>query len=862
MEFRDHVLGRCACAAAPGPFTLAGTERKYERSRPFLVRHLKLELSIELEDKSVRGIATLEVERTAPDESRIRLDALGFQLEKVELLTRKKARPARYEYDGEVLSVDGLGARETIRIRYRATPQRGLYFLEPDRAVRDRPVQVWSQCQDEDARYWFPCHDKPHVKMTTELAVDVPRGFVALSNGTLVTQKTEPRARRWHYHYRLEKPHPSYLVTLVVGHFAIEKGRDARLAGGRKVPIRYYVPPAQRGDAKRSFGETPRMVELFSRLTGVDFPWERYSQVVVSDFIFGGMENTTATTLHEYALLDRRAGLDVDANYLLAHELAHQWFGDFVTCRDWSHAWLNEGFATFFEHLEREDRLGRDEYDHGIKADLETYLGEARSEYRRAIVSRDYDQPIDLFDRHLYEKGALVLHTLRRELGDQSFFSAVRAYLGAHAHGIVETNDLQRALEQASGRSLERFFDQWVYRPGHPELKVSIGYEQGLVSVTLKQTQKPGETATFAFDFEIEVCASDGKITRHQKRVTEAHDALIVPMAERPRYVAFDPEMRVMAELNLEAPADLLQRQLSSGSSAQVRWSAARALAKRSDPTTLAALGDALSNEDEPWMVRAEAARALGRSRAPAALGPLEKNLKAQSPKLRRAVIAALGELRSQGAYQALRGPARRDPSYLVEAEAARSLGQTRQPGAREVLVKMLDRPSWADVVRRGALDGLAALRDPNAVPEVQARTRYGISTPGRRSALGALAALGEGKRVREHLEGLLDDRDPHLRQEVVRALVTLGDPRCRAALHRAAATELDGRVSRQIRQALRDLGSRGQNQKRLTDDLESLRSELGELKARLSKLEAHDKAPTKPARPTKKRTKKRARRQ
>jgi aminopeptidase N len=209
------------------------------------------------------------------------------------------------------------------------------------------------------------------------------------------------------------------------------------------------------------------------------------------------MENTTATTLYEHVLLDARAALDVSSNDLVAHELAHQWFGDYVTCRDWSHGWLNEGFATFFEHVEREARLGRDEYDWGIAGDLDAYLGEANGRYTRPIVCRDYQAPIDLFDRHLYEKGGLVLHMLRRELGDELFWRGVTHYLDRHAHGIVETNDLMRAFEEVSGTSLERFFDHWVYRPGHPDLRVKIAWEDGSPSCSRCWCAPSRETSSF-----------------------------------------------------------------------------------------------------------------------------------------------------------------------------------------------------------------------------------------------------------------------------------------------------------------------------------------------------------------------------
>jgi len=630
-------------------------------------------------------------------------------------------------------------------------------------------------------------------------------------------------------------------LTLVAGDFAIIDDRDADLGKAQQVPVRYYVPPQRKQDTARSFGETPRMIELFSRITGVPFPWQRYSQIVVSDFIFGGMENTTATTMYEHVLLDERAALDITSNDLVAHELAHQWFGDFVTCRDWSHAWLNEGFATFMEHVEREDRLGRDEYDYGVSSDNDTYLHEASARYSRPIVCRDYAEPIDLFDRHLYEKGGLVLHMLRRELGDDTFWAGVQQYLKSHAYGVVETNDLQRALELVSGRSLERFFDSWVYRPGHPELKVKVSWDDGLLSISVKQSQKLGDTAEFHFELEVEVGDRDGAVSRHKKSVTSASDTFVIQLSERPAFVVFDPDLRILGELSVDAPSDMLRAQLASATRAISRSRAAEALARRDDPPTIQALAKSLASKSEAWMVRAEAARSLGKIRSEEAFSALAAQVGSEHPKVRRAVASALGSFRTPEAAKLLEKRAKSDPSYLVEAESVRALGRTRQPEALPVILPLLDRPSWAEVSRAGALDALGALRDEGALPEVLKRTQYGFPTRGRRAAIAALAQISEGRKVREHLEDLLDDKDPHLKIDVVAALQALGDPKSRSALHRAKERELDGRVVRRLREALRDMGEHKTvaERKRLNDELEQVNRELSELKARLSKIEA-----------------------
>ena len=317
-----------------------------------------------------------------------------------------------------------------------------------------------------------------------------PRDLFVLSNGDL-RERIDIGTDRARWHYALDFPHAGYLITLVCGTFSETTDR----APGTGVKVYYYVPPGREADARRSFGATPGMIDFFSERIGLPYPHQRYSQVVVNDFIFGGMENTTATTLTVEALLDERAALDHDVEGLVAHELAHQWWGNLLTCREWPEAWLNEGFATYFEYVWREHAHGRDEADAELLNDTQAYLGEA-GKYQRPIVCRQYNEPIELFDSHLYDKGGRVLHMLRNTLGDDVFWRALNLYAQRHAHRSVETRDLARAVEEASGRNLDPFFDQWIGNPGHPELEGSWRWDDdlqvGRLRIEQKQSQRPG----------------------------------------------------------------------------------------------------------------------------------------------------------------------------------------------------------------------------------------------------------------------------------------------------------------------------------------------------------------------------------
>lgn len=857
-----HEHGHERAAFGGRPFAFASSPRHFERPRPFAIEHIALDLTLDFDTKSVRGSASLRLRRVDPEALSVELDAVGFAITAVAI----GGKQAKYTYDGTRLVVPIPTSVEmaTLVVIYSATPRRGLYFLDADEHVPNRPKQAWTQLQEEDARHLYPCHDKPHVKMTTEARVRVPAGFYVLSNGTLVGREEVGKSEV--FHWKMDEPHASYLVTIVAGEFS-EIEAVARVQGdvpdlertmryeGRDVPLTYLVPKGREEDGKRTFARTPEMITWFSELLGVPYPWNKYAQVVVSDFIFGGMENTTATTMYEHILLDERASLDVTSDDLIAHELAHQWFGDFVTCRDWSEGWLNEGFATFMEHVWREHHLGRDEYEYGVKNDLASYLGEATGRYRRPIVCQDYDAPLDLFDRHLYEKGGLVLHVLRTELGDTLFWKGVNVYLQRHARSVVETRDLLRALEEVSGRSLGRRFDELIHRPGHPEVEIELSWEDGVLRCAAKQTQNTADGVPSAFEVPIVLAIVDAetRVERREKlRFATRADTFSVPCSSRPRYVVVDPEMRIVGDVTVKAPADMLRAQLAEAKSARGRWLAAQCLGKIDDPPTIKALSARLVDEAELWMVRAECADALGRIRAREAFDTLVRARDIQHPKVRRAVVDAIGRFRTTQAVEALKPKALRDESYLVEAEAARALGRTRQAAAFEVLLDVVARPSWADVVASGAIDGLAALRDDRALPHLYSRTRYGHPSRIRRAAALAIPKLATDRRAREHLEDLLDDADPIVRMDVVRALADLGDARSRAALRARVEVDLDARVRRRIREVIRDLGGERKQSEELKDALERLENDQRDLRARLGKLEALSQQPEPAERSTK----------
>ncbi len=831
----------------PKPFVPAGTEAHYTPDRPVGVEHVRLELDLDLAKRKLAGRAVLSLVARRDDLQAVTLHAVEMEISAVAVNDRPTKR---FDYDGLRLRIELDRAhrrdeRLTVSVTYSCTPRRGLYFIGPDEHNPERPLQCWSQGQDEDSRHFWPGVDAPIEKATSEIICTAPRGLTVLSNGEL-RERRDVDGDRTRWHYRLDFPHSSYLVTLVCGTFVELKDK----APATGVDVYYFVPPGREADARRSFGRTPEMIDVFSRKIGLPYPHSRYSQIVVSEFIFGGMENTTATTLTDQTLLDERAALDHTAEALVAHELAHQWWGNLLTCREWPEAWLNEGFATFFEYVWHEHARGRDEADVELFADTESYFSEA-SKYQRPIVCRHFEEPIDLFDAHLYDKGGRVLHMLRHDLGDETFWRAITLYATRHARGSVETRDLARAVEQASGRNFDKFFDQWVQSPGHAELECSWEWNDDKKVGTLRVDQKQSGDKTYVFPVRVWL-EIDGQGREESLAVRDRTHAFELALPGKPTQVIFDPGDVILKTIKMEKARPLWVRQLKAAPMGVDRVIAARALGDKPEPAAVTALREALEN-DSFWAVRAAAAAALGRTRREDARDALLAAQKQDHPRVRRAAALALGEFRGDTrAAEALAAWAERgDPSYFAEANAALALGRTRSPRALDVLPKVLTRRSYQDVIKTRALEGLGACGHDDALPMVQAAYQPGASFQSRRAAVAATGRLSEGtphaRRTRDFLELCLDDRDFRVRMEAAAALVLLGDGRATAALERALAREMDGRARRRLREALSDLRERGkpsEHSRKQADELERLRGETIKLRERIEKLEArHDKA-------------------
>ncbi|MEZ4237554.1 MAG: M1 family aminopeptidase [Myxococcota bacterium] len=822
----------------PIPFAEPGVRANHPPDRAVRIDHAEVILSVDPAARSFRGTARL---RLTPYPAYAGVVALDLdEVRVVEVIDGNGAAvPFRLE-DGQLVAL-AEAAPEVLEIRWTGQdPRAGLYFTGPDAAAPDRPVSAWTQCQDDDGHFVFPCHDHPSVKHPWTLELEAPPGFTLLSNGERVAGG-ERDGRVW-ARFEQREPMPAYLVTFVAAPLAVIE------AQWRGKPVRYLVPPGAEAEARRAFGRTPDMIEHFSTLTGVPYPWPRYDQVVVHEFVFGGMENVACTTMTDLVLVDEKAALEQEVEGLVAHELAHQWFGDLVTCEDWSQAWLNESWATVMEAVwweQAHDPAAATWYRWVTAQD---YHSEKESRYQRPIVCHTFRQPIDLFDRHLYNKGSCVLWTLRAELGSDAFWAGVGRYLTTHANDTVHTRHFQRALEKASGRNLEKYFQQWIYSPGHPELDVKLARDgEERITVTVEQKQSGDDVPeVFALTLRTELVYADGTTRTVDLRVDERSRTFVVPVDGPLVTVRVDPGYRVLARLQLHAP-DAWLVALTRDVCPVLALRAVKALLRDGAASHLAAVEQALT--DHPfWGLRAAVAGELGRRRR---LAPLVAALAAErEPRVRRAIAGALGEFRDAAAADALLALLNEEiPTWHLEGAALLALGKTRDPRARAAIERRLADdapPSWGHVVRQRALEGLAETRDPDVLATLVAHTRPDRVDRVRAAASGALGTLGDlVPDVRQAcVEQLVEvARSGGFRTQLaaVAALARIRDAGAEPVLRQLQQGAPDGRTRRAAFEALARI-SRGRSAEagvaNLRGQLDALREEHARLRDRLDRLE------------------------
>jgi aminopeptidase N len=517
----------------------------FNRPQTYDVQHYTIRVGFERSAKQVNGDTSVSLKPLKDGLRVVELDAVGISFSSV--ILEPSGTNVEFKSNGGKVAVTldrPYGPQDTItlRFRYTAKPVKGVYFVN---AETGRSAQIWTQGEPDEARHWFPSFDFPSDKATTEQIITAEKDETVIGNGELLSKSDNPDGTRT-WHYKMPVPHSTYLVSFVIGKYTLvqEKYKD--------IPVGFYIYPGKENTAKNAYGRTLDMFAVFEELTGISYPFNKYDQTMVANFQFGGMENITATTMADTEIFfadfafGRNAVMD-----LVSHELAHSWFGNMVTCRNWAELWLNEGFATFMEAAYREKAFGREDYQRKIRADAAQFLvDDTINKRRHGLFNRRAGDVSSLFDNPAttYNKGGVVIHMLREQIGEEAFWKGVNSYLTRHRFGSVESTDLRKALEEASAQDLGWFFDQWVYGVGAPRLDVRKVYSRSgrSLKITVTQVQNPVDLVPSAFrlPMEIEVTAA-GRKTRETLDITRRVQTFTFNSNARPSDVKFDPQEKI-----------------------------------------------------------------------------------------------------------------------------------------------------------------------------------------------------------------------------------------------------------------------------------------------------------------------------
>jgi len=533
------------------------------RSRPVDLLHTKLDISFDWKNQYLNGVAYLTFKPLFYPQNEVVLDAKGMDIHSVDLIN-PSATPLKYSYDNEKLAIalnKTYERKDTflIRIKYTAKPNelrkggsdaitddRGLYFINADGKDPNKPVQIWTQGETEASSCWFPTIDSPNEKTTQEMFITVDSSFSVLSNGELIYQKANNDGTKTYY-WKQDLPHSPYLFMMAIGKYAIveDQMKDTKFDWDN-LKVNYYVEPQYEKYAKDIFGNTPEMIAFFSSLFKYKYPWDKYSQVVVRDFVSGAMENTSASVFMEALQSTDRELLDESWDPIIAHELVHHWFGNLVTAESWANLPLNESFANYSEYLWLDHKYGKEEADLHAETEEKQYFEEAKRK-QDPLIRFHYTDKEDMFDRHSYNKGGRVLHTLRKVVGDSAFFEALHLYLKRNQFKSAEIHDLRLAFEEVTGTDLNWFFNQWFLSPGHPELKIESHYSNGMLAVTVEQVQDTLRTPVYRIPFTLDVWVNGVKNT-YRLELTRAKQEFSLPCPAQPNLVHFDPDNEVLSK--------------------------------------------------------------------------------------------------------------------------------------------------------------------------------------------------------------------------------------------------------------------------------------------------------------------------
>lgn len=674
-----------------------------ERSREFDAIHYRIKLRFDEDKGMFWGETMITLSPLSDGFEKCSFDAEKFIVSSVK---DQSGQPLEFHQGNGKIAVSlgqnyDYGDQLSVTVQYSAKDCKasrsfplGISFAE---ATEAHPRLIQALSFPNGARHWFPCYDHPNDKATIEVIATVNEEYKALSNGKLVSVIEDTRNKTKTFHWKQDRPHSTYLTVLAAGpYYVIEDSLG-------DLPINYWVYPKDAKNAKFSFSETPEIIAFFNREFGYEYPWDKYDQVTIPG-IGGGAECTSATLLGQGVIHDERADKDFPSHKLIAHEAAHQWWGNLVTLRDWGHTWINESFGTYCEHLYVKHSLGEDEGAVDLLHKKNAYLREAHNRYMRPIVFHRWDRPQQNFDSHTYPKGAAIINMMRWILGDKPFRKTISHFLHKHAYGPADTHDFIIAIKEMTGQNLEWFFEQWFLSPGHPVFDVSYHWDESNKKVKLKivQTQDTsGRIPVFKTPVVIAVVTKEGKKSE-KVWLKEKVEQFEIACDEKPWMVRFDEGNFLLKEWTFDKTTQELIYQLKHDDVIGRMWAASELGNIKKDAPVITALLE--SGQNDPfWSVRKAAIKNLGAPKSKEHTSVLKRKCVDQNSQVRAAALQALGDSGQAELVAFFVERFEKDDSYVAQAEALISIGKCGDSSSAEFLEKAAGMKSHRNILRRAA---------------------------------------------------------------------------------------------------------------------------------------------------------------
>ncbi len=777
-------------------------------NREFHMTNIVLNFKFDMSTKTLFGRATETIEPLRTRLDSVHLNAVAMKIASVTM----SGKPLAYRYNGKMLTVIfdkpyGLNNRLTYSIAYSTQPTRGIFFITPDKWYPHRDPEVWSNSEPEDARYWFPCHDYPDDFTSSSVIATVPENWTVISNGVLKMVTPVDGGKEKKFEWVEARPHVVYLISIIAGIF----NRFEDHYG--KVPIYYYSDPKYGDLIAQNFSREPDILKFYSNITGHPFPWEKLALTTVTNFTWGGEENVSAITLTDRTIHDRFAEPQISSVALIAHETAHQWFGDLLTTRNWANTWLNEGFATYFEALYREHAFGEKEFQYEMYHNHRQVVAADNAHRQPTVYDRYYDA-VDVFNTYIYPRGASMLHMLRFFLGNQLFDKAIRHYVKEFKHRNVDTRDFSDAIREATGYNVDWFFNEWLYKGGHPVFDVSYKYHPSSQQVVMSvdQVQKVDSmTPVYKTPVDIYIATPMANFTK-RVWIDSASNTFTFSVPDKPLMVNFDQGHWLLDQVHFKKSEAELAYQLKSDSDVVGRIWAATQLEKHYKSEAEVPLISALKKDDF-WAVRRKCAQLLGDFVNDKSKEALLDATHDADARVEEAAIYSLGHFKGdRGLEDVMSRIFYDEQNYFDRAAAVTAMSDIDSMAAFHVIYTALDRDSYGEVIRTAALNGLTKIKPNMAYLIATNYSKYGEPEALRITGLRVLAKLDMkySETIAQFTKYL---SDPYIwaRAGAIEGLAKIGKKSVIPLLRERIKVEPDGRLVAMARRAIRSIESRGQ---------------------------------------------------